>query len=193
MRRMNNHSFRELPAGILLLDSSIQPLCGNSEAIRILTYPDEPGKVPSLARYLAQKSQILYGGKQRPGSSAAKEFLSGRRHYQCQVLSLEYGKKNPSDPMIAIVLERAPEPALQLSKIAQHFHLTQREQQAVEFLVEGLSSKEIAERMGISPNTVKAFLRLVMIKMGVSSRAGIVGKILISAGNPYVDSRSSGR
>jgi len=39
-------------------------------------------------------------------------------------------------------------------------------------------SKEIAERMKISPSTVKAFLRLVMVKMSVSTRSGIVGKVL---------------
>jgi DNA-binding CsgD family transcriptional regulator len=41
----------------------------------------------------------------------------------------------------------------------------------------GLTSKELATRMNISPNTVKAFLRLIMIKMGVTTRAGIVGKL----------------
>jgi DNA-binding CsgD family transcriptional regulator len=34
--------------------------------------------------------------------------------------------------------------------------------------------------MGISPNTVKAFLRLVMVKMGVSTRSGIVGRFVAS-------------
>jgi len=32
--------------------------------------------------------------------------------------------------------------------------------------------------MAVSPNTVKAFLRMVMVKMGVSTRAGIVAKVL---------------
>ncbi len=35
--------------------------------------------------------------------------------------------------------------------------------------------------MSISPNTVKAFLRLIMFKMGVTSRSGVVGKILAHA------------
>jgi len=52
-----------------------------------------------------------------------------------------------------------------------------RELQAVELLMDGLRSKEIALRMQISPNTVKAFLRLVMLKMGVSTRSGIVRKV----------------
>ena len=41
-----------------------------------------------------------------------------------------------------------------------------------------ITSKQIAERMKISPNTVKAFLRIVMVKMDVSTRSGIVGKII---------------
>ena len=48
----------------------------------------------------------------------------------------------------------------------------------MEFLIQGLSSKEIAYRMNISPNTVKAFFRLVMLKMEVSNRSGIMGKII---------------
>jgi DNA-binding CsgD family transcriptional regulator len=50
--------------------------------------------------------------------------------------------------------------------------------EVVALLVEGLTSKEIANRMKISSNTVKAFLRLVMVKMGVSTRSGVVGKII---------------
>ena len=57
-------------------------------------------------------------------------------------------------------------------------HLTRRERQVVEFLIQGLTSKEIANRMKISPNTVKVFLRMVMVKMGVSTRSGVIGKIL---------------
>jgi hypothetical protein len=47
----------------------------------------------------------------------------------------------------------------------------------VEFLLQGLTSKEIANRMNISVNTVKAFLRLIMVKMNVSTRSGIAGKV----------------
>jgi len=51
----------------------------------------------------------------------------------------------------------------------------------VELLMQGLSSKEIANRMHISPNTIKTFLRLVMLKMGVSARSKIIGKIIEQA------------
>jgi DNA-binding CsgD family transcriptional regulator len=44
-------------------------------------------------------------------------------------------------------------------------------------LLRGLTSKEIAQEMSISPNTVKAFLHSVMTKMGVSTRAGLIGRV----------------
>jgi DNA-binding CsgD family transcriptional regulator len=51
----------------------------------------------------------------------------------------------------------------------------------LEYLLKGLSGKEMAIRMNISPNTVKAFVRLIMIKMGVSSRSAIVARALMAA------------
>jgi len=65
-----------------------------------------------------------------------------------------------------------------LSHVAQQFSLTRREREALEYLLRGLSTKEIANRMTVTANTVKAFLRLIMIKMAVSSRSGIVAKII---------------
>ena len=82
-----------------------------------------------------------------------------------------------AEPVIGVVVERATAP-VDMSEIAERYGLTHREALAVQFLVRGLTSKEIAARMGISPNTVKVFLRLAMVKTGVTTRSGIVGKFL---------------
>jgi hypothetical protein len=47
--------------------------------------------------------------------------------------------------------------------------------------------------MNISPNTVKAFLRLVMTKAGVTTRAGLVGQMAGLAPRRPVMSAGSGR
>jgi len=65
-----------------------------------------------------------------------------------------------------------------IAEIAERFGLTCREQETVQFLLEGLTSKEIAQRMPNQPQHRKAFIRLVMVKMGVSTRSGIIGKIV---------------
>jgi DNA-binding CsgD family transcriptional regulator len=70
-----------------------------------------------------------------------------------------------------------------LTRISSEYGLTGRERQAVQGILSGLSSKEVARQMGISPNTVKAFLRLAMGRMGVSSRTGIIAKLFAPNGH----------
>ena len=67
---------------------------------------------------------------------------------------------------------------LRALNICHNYHLSQREGEAVRFLIEGLTNKEIAARMGISPDTVKVFLQLAMKKMEVSSRSEIMSKFI---------------
>jgi len=76
------------------------------------------------------------------------------------------------------LLERRYRQIADLSTVAAQFHLTAREQETLLFLAEGMTSKEIANQMGISPHTVSAFFRLIMSKMQVSTRSGIIGKIV---------------
>lgn len=77
---------------------------------------------------------------------------------------------------LAVLLERASAKSVSLAPLAERFHLTIRELEVAQFLLQGLTSKEIGLRMQISPNTVKAFLRLIMVKMGVSTRSAIIGR-----------------
>jgi len=53
-------------------------------------------------------------------------------------------------------------------------HLTDREQQVLVLMAEGLSNKEISARMSISENTVKFHISSVLGKLGASSRTEAV-------------------
>jgi DNA-binding CsgD family transcriptional regulator len=111
------------------------------------------------------------------------QFRSARRTYLCRSFTLEMKKASTNGSgqnggLHVVLLERRSNPTVRLSELSQRFGLTAREQQTVENLLEGLTSKEIAQRMNISPNTVKAFLRLTMVKMNVSTRSGIIGRII---------------
>lgn len=48
--------------------------------------------------------------------------------------------------------------------------LTDREDEVLALLVQGLSNNEIGERLGVSPHTVKNHLRSIYSKLGVTSR-----------------------
>jgi DNA-binding CsgD family transcriptional regulator len=119
----------------------------------------------------------LLDHRHQGGTAFVKEFKSGKRRYICNSFRVNCNGDHSLQPAFAILLERDTASSHSaLAEISAQFGLTQREGETVEFLLQGLTSKEIATRMQISPNTVKAFVRLVMVKMKVSTRSGIAGK-----------------
>jgi DNA-binding CsgD family transcriptional regulator len=182
---------RASTTGFVLIDSSQNPVAFNPEAVQILCYPDKPADAGRLDAFLAGRirSRLLNRGSYNHRSSFITRFKSGRRLYFCRIFELTPTSEGSSPPTVALLLERSSSEVMSMSEVAEQFNLSAREQEAVEFLLSGLTSKEIADRMKISPNTVKAFLRVVMIKMGVSTRSGIVGKVVTT--KPNADSGGS--
>jgi DNA-binding CsgD family transcriptional regulator len=167
--------------GFLLLDSSLRPISFNAEAVKVLTYPDQLEDVSHPDIFLTGRIRSrLLSRPPSPELPLVTDFQSGRRRYLCRAFVVDWHGDGPSHPNIAVLLERGPSGQIPLSQVSQQFNLTQRERGALEYLLQGLSSKQIASRMNVSPNTVKAFLRLIMIKMGVSSRSAIVGRIFMT-------------
>ncbi len=56
--------------------------------------------------------------------------------------------------------------------------LTPRERKIFELLIDNMSTKEIANELGISEKTVRNHISNVMQKLGVSGRAGAVVELL---------------
>jgi DNA-binding CsgD family transcriptional regulator len=185
----SNGRARIIPAlGFLVADEMLRGLSANREAMRILTYPAKQALPQSLFQAFDEKiRRVLLRGRVRLSAKAVPPvipFRSGRRVYFCRAFRLDANV----NPRVLIVLERGIPESFALSQVSLQFRLTQREQETVTFLLRGLSNKEMAKRMGVSPNTVKAFLRMVMVKMGVSTRTGIVAKLL---GSMLIPSDSS--
>jgi len=101
---------------------------------------------------------------------------AGGHSYSCRTFTLN--GRNGAEPLLTLYLRREPSLVDMVHQLAVDYRLTDREEEAIVGLAMGLSSKELAVTMKISPNTVKAFVRLAMIKMGASSRARLVAKLL---------------
>ena len=165
--------------GFLLIDSSQKPLYANDEAIRILTFSSGPQETKPLETFLVEKVRgMVFRAGQLPPSDSFTEFMSGKRRYLCRAIYLTAHPGESLQPNAALLLERRTPRRVDVSRVAELYGLTPRERETVEWLMHGLTSKEIANRMEISRHTVSTFLRLVMSKMGVSTRAAIVGTIL---------------
>jgi DNA-binding CsgD family transcriptional regulator len=172
-------------SGFLLLDADLNLLASNDPALQILCFPSEVSRIKQPKVLLADRVRTtLVDHQHRDRRIFVSELLSGKRRYICKTFQVNCNGHSTIQPAFAVLLERTAAGSLNSSELSERFALTQRECETVEYLLQGLTSKEIASRMNISPNTVKAFLRLVMVKMKVSTRSGIAGKIteLRSAG-----------
>jgi DNA-binding CsgD family transcriptional regulator len=168
--------------GFLLLNAALKPLYVNPQAEEILFHPERPTTAKDFSSQLASKIHTIVASGGPSGKiSVCKEFVSGRRHYVCRFFDAGHlGNKSSgsNESSWALLLERGSETAADILKFCDKYHLSHREGEAVRCLVEGLTNKEIAARMLISPDTVKVFLRLAMMKIGVSSRSGIMSKFI---------------
>ncbi len=76
--------------------------------------------------------------------------------------------------VLAVVRMVCPDHPRVTSAVLAQFGLTRREREVVEHLVSGLSTREIAQRMGISPHTVRDHLKHLFRKTGARSRREIL-------------------
>jgi DNA-binding CsgD family transcriptional regulator len=167
--------------GVVVLESGLNVVACNAEALHILTFPGSPNDICDPNAWLS--SRVVSSLVDRQASTPpgiVREFKSGQRTYLCSSFPINFrgSTREPNHPALALLLERKSNGGISIAAISARFALTPREGETVRLLLQGLTSKEIAQRMEISPNTVKAFLRLVMVKMGVSTRSGIIGKLL---------------
>lgn len=166
-------------SGLILLGDGYNPIAFNNAALQILAYPTEPNKINQPLLFVRDKVKFrLMKGNGGNDAKFVAELISGRRKYNCRVFQFNLDCSKNGSVRTALLLERQSHVGGGLIGILEQFNLTPREVETVALLVEGLTSKQIADRMKISPNTVKAFLRIVMVKMAVSTRSGIVGKII---------------
>jgi len=103
---------------------------------------------------------------------------AGTRDYSCRVSVTKPRRDNAAEPLLVLYLKREVSVIDTVHRVGQEYHLTEREQEALIGVSMGLTSKQLGVRMNVSPNTVKAFLRLIMLKMGATTRSGVVGKLL---------------
>ncbi len=99
----------------------------------------------------------------------------GPTEYDCRVFRVQPLNGLMTGATFTLHLKRTPSMNHSLEKVVELYRLTDRESEILHGISLGLTSKALAKRMNISPNTVNSFLRMIMIKLGVTTRAGMVG------------------
>ena len=165
--------------GLVLLDSALKPIAFDRGAAAILNHPLQPGvKLDGSCPIPEEVLEVLCNRKPTQLSSVKTIFRRGKSDYICRVYLVEPHNGSLAQPIMALHLEKDGSITNSVHEVSAKYHLTGREQEALKGISLGLTNKDLAKRMSISPNTVRAFLRLIMIKMGVTTRSAIVAKIL---------------
>ncbi len=82
-------------------------------------------------------------------------------------------------PMNAHIAKKVLDMFKQLAPPPGDYELTAREKEILKLLVDGLSKKEIAARLPLSPHTVDSHLRHIYEKLEVHTRGGVVAKAVM--------------
>lgn len=118
-------------------------------------------------------------GSDGPESHYVDLFKSGRRRYRVRGLPLSSQQTDrQQEKHFMFIIERIYKDSINYPLIFRDWKLNNREQDMVRLILEDKSNKEIAYLLGLSLNTVKGYMKLLMRKVGVASRAGIVSLLL---------------
>jgi DNA-binding CsgD family transcriptional regulator len=176
------HAPRVYPAiadvGMVLLDLSLRPIAFDRGAAEM--FNEEAKRRGAGPAFTIPREIVDVIRRSRPGDPSAEKmrFLLGTRDYTCRSYLLQPGGGDQQNALIAVHLERDVSVYDAVSEVGSEYRLTDREHEVLKEIAAGLTSKEVAQRMNISPNTVKVFLRMIMMKMGVSTRSGVIAKVL---------------
>jgi DNA-binding CsgD family transcriptional regulator len=167
--------------GIALVDGNFELIALNKGAEAILYSIDGGSGGPNGRASLPPELLSRLSAQSEMDAGIMFVTASGR-DYSCRTFVITPLCEHVAQPVLALYLKQEMSVVDTVFQVGAEYHLTDREQEALIGVAMGLSSKELAVRMNISPNTVKAFLRLIMIKMGATTRAGIVGKLIDQSG-----------
>lgn len=166
--------------GLLLMDTSLKPIARDAGALAILQGMSDDAPIDGQTGPVLPKEVVDIVGHYDFNEVASTKATChvGTSDYTIRTYRMVGDAGLP--PMIAMHIERVSPAVDAVSVVAAKYHLTDRELETLRGIALGLTSKELANRMKISPNTVKVFLRLIMIKMGVTNRGAVIAQILQS-------------
>jgi DNA-binding CsgD family transcriptional regulator len=163
--------------GLMLLNMTLDRAALDSGARKLLSRPNEPDNQMDVACYIPEPVKDFIRQNIGESEPARMAFPIGGQQYMWRAYRLDSQHSLTTEPLIVLHVEKVEADLDPIHEVASRYNLSERECETLRGVSMGLGSKELADLMGIKPNTVKAFVRVVMLKMGVSTRAEAVATL----------------
>lgn len=151
--------------GVVVLDSALRVESVSAEAEYWLGELGAPGELPVAVRSVAARMQV--------DRATTRLQVRTRRGEWLELQASRLGENGQT----AIVIE--PVAPAQLGSLLLDLHgLTPAQQRVTELLLRGYSTRQIVERLCLSPHTVQEHVRASFDKVGVGSRRELVTVLL---------------
>ena len=171
--------------GIMVMDTSLEPIYQDKNAIRILSdlnRAEKPGDASfePLPRdlYLPCKDLLTSVGQDQAFEPRQVQFdlvsPGGKQKVSIQLRLITNRDQNP----LLLLCFDPEEPLSCMLKRSKKHGVTGRETEVVSLLSEGLTNKEIGRRLFISEYTVENHLRSIYRKVGVKNRTSLVHRLI---------------
>jgi DNA-binding CsgD family transcriptional regulator len=162
--------------GVIILDAALAVVSVSAEAEHWMAEldPERRTELPTAVMAVAAQLKRV---QELPKAPQLK-VRTPRGHW----LAL-HASMLPTTQQVAVVIE--PASAAQLGSFLLDLHgLTPAQQRVTELLLKGYSTRQIVERLSLSPHTVQEHVRGAFDKVGVGSRRELVTALLTGSASP---------
>jgi DNA-binding CsgD family transcriptional regulator len=175
-------------SGLLVFTAKMELLHMNEEALMLSNYITKTQTGYVAAGLVPQEVTAFCGDivQQLKNHRDSKEW----EHFELRrvvegvefpVLLRGFGLPDPNShqPRILIIMERVClRSKFRIEPAMSCYHLTEREEEVLAELAKGFTNKEIANKLGITENTVKEHIKRLMQKMNTTTRTGLLSRML---------------
>ncbi len=178
-------------SAVMLFGSSGEILFANPPADRLLSRQtedeltvtsDDDDERPLFGLICSQVGQLLDGTRHLPWR--ARLELSDGSELASEVALLQRGPEGLGRVVLMVLRDVRLPPDRLVDDFARHHDLSRREREVLELLIQGHTTLGLADRLGISPHTVRDHLKNVFRKTATRSRSELLSA-LAGAGNHH--------
>jgi DNA-binding CsgD family transcriptional regulator len=115
--------------------------------------------------------------RQKPKPWAGSILVEDGRDFSCEVFTLEVTPEAAAKAIMVRLKTGSSEPESLVEDFGATHRLSPREQEVLYLLVQGQTTHAMADRLGISPHTIRDHLKHLYRKTGTGSRSELLGMI----------------